>query len=182
MESTVEPDLLLCISPDNQMLHVGPASEVLPHVALSATVDPQARAAPAPSPLEVYDVEGRRIPPDRLQQLADSGAAAARRAAGGFDDPDRFLPVRGRERESRRTLLRRINESLDFAQAYLREHPVAGNQGPGIPAATEVPRPRGTYAEVLQALSAQLAPLDPNVQSNRGNWFHNLWHNANGTF
>lgn len=209
METTPEPDLLLCISPDNRMMHIGPASEVLRHVAVSAAAggspaQPSATARTAPkrmpvtahqpstaAPLEVYDIAGRRIPPDRLAELAQPGAPSqptagrdtvlARRLPGGFDDPEHFPPAGSSHRESRRTLLRRINESLDFAQAYLTEHPQAGYQGPGIPPATEVPRPTGTYAEVLQALASQLAPLDPNVQSNRGNWFHNLWHAANGT-
>lgn len=185
---TVDPDLLLCISPDNRMLHVGRAPEVLPHVALSAAVAPTARAIQQPAPLEVYDVTGRRVPPQELQHLADvadpGGMSAARRAKrtpGSFTDPDRFVPVHHPDRETRRTLLRRVNASLDFVQAYLTAHPEAGYQGPGVPAATEVPRPEGTYAEVLQGLADQLYPLDPNVQSNRGNWFHNLWHAANGT-
>jgi hypothetical protein len=183
-----DPDLLLCISPDNTMLHVGPAAEVLPHVALSAEAQPaaaktQLRLPPAPKPLEVYDITGRRVPPVRLPELAqptDGGATAARRR-GGFGDPNRFPPVDHPSRPDRRRLRRRINQSLDFAQAYLTAHPEAGQRGPGIPPATDVPRPRGGYAEVLQALADQLSPLDPNVQTNRGNWFHNLWHAANGT-
>jgi hypothetical protein len=181
MEITVEPDLLLCISPDNRMLHVGPAAEVLPHVALSAAVNTGARAVQRPAPLEVFDVTGRRVAPEELQRLADAGTRRARQAPDGFGDPDRFVPVQRPARVSKRVLLRRIYASLDFAQAYLTEHPEAGNQGPSIPPATQVPRPVGTYPEVLQALAAQLAPLDPDVQSNRGNWFHNLWHAANGT-
>ena len=181
MEITVQRDLLLCISPDNHMMHVGPASEVLPHVALSAAADVDSRTAVRPAPLEVYDITGRRVAPDGLRQMADAAARGARRSPDSFGDPDRFEPVRKPGRVSRRVLLRRINESLDFAQAYLTDHPDAGVQGPGIPPATEVPRPEGTYPEVLQALANELSPLDPNVHSNRGNWFHNLWHAANGT-
>lgn len=181
MGNTVEPDLLLCISPDNTMLHVGRAPEVLPHVALSASTAASARGRKRPVPLEVYDITGRRVPPRELPRLVTAPGHRVERPPGEFGDPDSFEPVRGRDRESRRTLLRRIESSLDFVQAYLTAHPEAGYQGPGIPPVTEVPRPRGTYPEVLQALADQLYPLDPHVHSNRGNWFHNLWHAATGT-
>ena len=109
--------------------------------------------------------------------------AARRRppALTALRDPTVFAPADDDARPSQADLLRRIDEALDFAQSYLSAHPEAGNQGVGIPAATEVPRPHGSYPEVLEALAAELSPLDPDVQSNRGNWFHNLWHAANGT-
>ena len=188
MTIKVEPDLLLCISPDNHMLHVGPAREVLPHVALSATTTTKSRSQRPPQPLEVYDIRGVRISPDRLPQLASAGEGSEAEAREGiskrsdpFMEPTRFVPSAGGERQSRRVLLRRVNQALDFAQAYLTAHPEAGFRGPGIPRATEVPRSDGGYADLLQVLATELSPLDPNVHSNRGNWFHNLWHAANGT-
>lgn len=189
MATTIDTDLLLCISPDNRMLHVGPAAEVLPHVALSATSTSRSRTQRPPQPLEVYDLRGARIAPDRLRQLASAGDRPAgtelregiARTPDPFSDPHRFVPAGKEMRQSRRILLRRVNEALDFAQAYLTEHPEAGSRGPGIPRATEVPRSDGGYAALLAVLAAELSPLDPNVHSNRGNWFHNLWHAANGT-
>jgi hypothetical protein len=189
MAITIEPDLLLCISPDNRMLHVGPAREVLPHVALSATTTTKSRTQRPPQPLEVYDIRGARISPDRLPQLASAGGASSdaelregiSKTTDPFADPTRFVPTIGGERQTRRVLLRRVNQALDFAQAYLTAHPEAGSRGPGIPTATEVPRSHGGYADLLQVLANELSPLDPNVHSNRGNWFHNLWHAANGT-
>jgi hypothetical protein len=189
MAITIEPDLLLCISPDNRMLHVGPAREVLPHVALSATTATKSRTQRPPKPLEVYDIRGARISPDRLPKLASAGGASSdaelregiSKTTDPFADPTRFVPTIGGEHQTRRVLLRRVNQALDFAQAYLTAHPEAGSRGPGIPTATEVPRSHGGYADLLQVLANELSPLDPNVHSNRGNWFHNLWHAANGT-
>ena len=189
MTITIESDLLLCISPDNRMLHVGPAVEVIPHVALSATTAAKSRTQRPPQALEVYDIRGVRITPARLRQLAATGkgTSGAELRQGGakgsdpFGDPTRFVPSGDGERQSRRVLLRRVNEALDFAQAYLTGHPESGFRGPGIPRATEVPRGDGGYADVLQVLATELSPLDPDVHSNRGNWFHNLWHAANGT-
>lgn len=198
MEISVESDLLLCISPDNRMMHVGPAAAVLPHVELSARAalddeaGPDSARRPHPprprlEPLEVYDVTGRQIPPAELPTLATAAEQRQQRRPaggsdpGGFDDPAGFVPVPHPRPADQHRLLDRINESLDFVQAYLTAHPEAGAQGPNIPPKTEVPRPTGSYPEVLAALSSELAPLDPKVQSNRGNWFHNLWHAATGT-
>ncbi|HEY5979702.1 MAG TPA: hypothetical protein VIT41_08705 [Microlunatus sp.] len=189
MTIEVESDLLLCISPDNRMLHVGPAAEVIPHVALSATSASRTRTRRPPQPLEVYDLRGARISPDRLRRLATAGEHPAdtelregiAKSSDPFSDPQRFVPAGKEVRQSRRLLLHRVNEALDFVQAYLTAHPEAGFRGPGIPRATEVPRSKGGYADLLQVLATELSPLDPAVHSSRGNWFHNLWHAANGT-
>ena len=59
------------------MLHVGPAREVLPHVALSATTTTKSRSQRPPQPLEVYDIRGARVSPDRLPQLASAGEGSS---------------------------------------------------------------------------------------------------------
>jgi hypothetical protein len=196
-----ESDLVLAISPDNRMMHVGPACELLDHV-LRAREDPS-----APLGLELYDVTGRRrsihslhtqwcSAPDepeepealgvRVDQLevdegevdeleldqleADQGEVDEREADG--------REVADRRRPRQRVLLRRIRESLDLGQSVLSAHPELGNQGPNVPPATEVPRPEGSYPEVLERLAFEFSPLAP---GNRGNWLHNLYHAATGT-
>jgi hypothetical protein len=122
--------------------------------------------------MEYFDIVGRRVSLTEVVQQASAGAAADFENDGG--------PFQGKDRwaKQRRILLRRINAALDRAQAYLTEHPEAGDQGPNFPVETEVPRPTGSYQSVLAQLSGLFVPLEG--QSNRGNWFHNLWHAARG--
>ena len=172
----VQSNLLLCISPDNHMLHVGPALDVMAHV----LVDVAPIESIPPTPLEVYDITGRRL---TFKEIGDLAGAVAGEPAP-LERQGRsiiFAPPAKDGCVTEATLLRRIGESLDFAQSYLTAHPEAGDQGPNVPPVTEVPRPQGSYAEVLEGLAGELFPLNPNTQTHSANWFHNLWHAATGT-
>lgn len=173
MTTLVETNLVLGISPDNELLHVGPAEALLHHLGVNTAHNPKSISSTAAlDELEYFDIVGR---PVSREEFAQQAGATGTRVLN--DDCD---TSQGKDRwaENRCVLIGRINAALDFAQAYLTEHPEAGNQGPNFPVETEVPRPTGSYQAVLAQLSGLFVPL--NAHSNRGNWFHNLWHAAHG--
>jgi hypothetical protein len=173
MTGIVETDLVLGISPANDLMHVGPASALLHHLSVATAQNlALTSSTSALDEMEYFDIVGRPVSLTEFAQQASSGATADFGRDSG--------PVKGKDpwAKRRRILLRRINAALDFAQAYLTEHPEAGNQGPNFPVETEVPRPTGSYQSVLAQLSGLFVPLEG--LSHRGNWFHNLWHAARG--
>lgn len=166
ISNPVQSDLVLAISSDNHMLHVGPAAEMVNHL----------RGDPAAKQLEFYDARGQRRSIDSLESLEGDGAEAQAAGNGGVEDVMRTAPPElGKNQQ---VLLRRIRAALDFAQTVLTARPELGEQGPNFPVETEVPRPHGSYPEVLEQLTVAFDSLAP---SNRGNWLHNLYHAATGT-
>lgn len=154
----MQSDLVLAINVDNGLVHVGPGGELVEHITVVTKKDRDPLLG-----FEFYDICGSRL--------------ILKKVDGHFALTESKSPIEVDEQ----TLLERIYEGLTILQRYLDENPDAGNQGGGRPPITTVPRPEGSFPDVLEQLAQLMSPLDPDARPDQGNWFHNLWHAATGT-
>lgn len=168
--------LVLAITSDDSLLHVGGASGVLAH--LAPPIPPRPGAAPRSSPprFTPHAVTGTTVdatPGSCLQLFDDSGVRLTIRSPRKNST---LVAVHPRDVVSERVLLARISAALDHLQSTLDANPHLGKDGPIQH--DSVPRPEGSLIEVLTQLATFFEPLDPRIPSNRGNWLHNLAHAA----
>ncbi|WP_116947182.1 hypothetical protein [Jiangella endophytica] len=142
-------DLVLAISADHTFLHVGTTEAMLAHLPAGHDDHPDERV------VELYDATGRRLWPVVTAELVVAGFGPD----GGAADPD--------------AVAARVATALELAQRRLTADPGLGRQQ-SLPPATEVPRPKGSLADVLDALNGEL-DVRPGP-GHRAGWFHNLFH------
>lgn len=177
--------VVLAISHDNLMVHCGPAVDLIAHVGVAAHNPPIAAPAPTRPPMLLRrttggaPLTGRPLGGPMLEYFDIHGEGLGAPRGGAFAPLAAGEPVDLKAR--RRILLARIDEGLDNLQRALDENPELGNRGPGLPPLLAVPRPTGSYRDVVTELADWFFPLNPQIHLNRGNWFHNLWHAATGT-
>ncbi|SDS10261.1 hypothetical protein [Jiangella sp. DSM 45060] len=142
-------DLVLAISADHTFLHVGTVEAMLAHLPGGHDDHPDERV------VELYDAAGRRLWPVVTAELVVTGFVPG----AGPGDPD--------------AVAARVATALELAQQRLTADPDLGRQQ-SLPTATEVPRPKGSLADVLGALNDEL-DVRPGP-GHRAGWFHNLFH------
>ena len=155
-----DAELVLAISSDNTFLHVDELGSLIGHLHRHA----EESAAPSAAAhthdervVQFFDAMGYRLLPKLNPDLQLVGFTVS------ADDP-----------MSAELLLARIGEALDAAQARLDADPELGNQQ-SLPAATAVPRPTGSLADVLGSLAEEF-DMGSAHGGHRAGWFHNLFH------
>jgi hypothetical protein len=157
-----DDELVLAIATTDDWLHAGRVSEVLDHARShrggqghpggSGLLHPESGRL-----LDFFDADARRVHPvldDRLE------VGVLVRTEG---DPD------GEVRD-------RIERVLARAQHFLEENP-GGGPAAHWPARTQVPRPDGSFEEVVAALRTA---TNGSRNSHSGGWLHNLMHAMGG--
>jgi hypothetical protein len=167
--------LVLAITRDDTLLHVGSAGGVVAHLA-PVRGRPKAPLRTTRSLFTPHAVtlEAVEVSPARSIQLFD--AAGVRLTIRSPLKNPTVAAVQPPDVLPEKYLLARISAVLDHMQAALDANPDLGKDGPLQH--DSVPRPEGSLAEVLSQLAASFEPLDPQTPSNRGNWLHNLAHAA----
>ncbi len=165
--------LVLAISSDDSMLHVGSASGVLAHLAPPSPKRPGRPSPPHFTPHAVTRTAVGVTPGSCLQLFDVSGVRLTIRSPRKNST---LAAVHPPEVVPERALLARISAALDHMQSVLDANPALGKDGQIQH--DSVPRPEGSLIEVLTQLAVFFDPLDPKIQTNRGNWLHNLAHAA----
>ena len=169
--------LVLAITSDDSLLHVGSASGVIAHLAYSAPVTPEVaslRRSTTPfTPHATTHATVEATPTSSIQLFDASGTRLTIRSPR--KNPT-LAAVHPPDVSSETGLLARISAALDQMQSALDANPQLGKDGPIQH--DSVPRPDGSLVEVLTQLAAFFEPLDPRIATNRGNWLHNLAHAA----
>lgn len=186
-----DPDeLVLAISNDDTVLHVGSAHAVRGHLLRSRPIPPrQPGELPGAVPAELIAPPSQPDFAPHALRLADIAQTPLPAGLQLFDARGQRLTLTGLAAQStfravipadvvpEAVMLARITAALDHMDALLAHEPELGNDPPRQHA--EVPRPQGcTLPEVLAELEGFFFPLDPDIASNRGNWLHNLAHAA----
>lgn len=170
-------DLVLAITSDDSLLHVGPASGVTAHLAPRISARPEVasqRTSPSPfTPHAVTRATVEATPAGSIQLFDASGVRLTIRSPR--KNPT-VVAVHPPDVVPEQVLLARISAALDHMQSALDANPDLGKDGPIQH--DSVPRPEGSLVEVLTQLAALFEPLDPRIATNRGNWLHNLAHAA----
>lgn len=191
-------ELVLAISSNDSILHVGTAQAVRDHLLAkrsSSPGPPPPPPPPGPPPPEGADPVELAGPPSRprfephLMRLSEASltplpsglqlfdARGQRLTLTGLGAAASFRAVLPPDVVSEEVLLARIAAALDHLDELLVQQPELGVDPPRRH--VQVPRPQGcTLPDVLAELDRSFFPLDPNIASNRGNWLHNLAHAA----
>ena len=158
-----DDELVLVIATTDDWLHAGTVSEVLEHARWhrDGTGHPGGPDEPRPEHgrlLDVFDAQARRVQPV-LDERFEVGALIR-----PDEEPDPEVRYR-------------IERVLDLAQEFLDESPQGAAAAVRWPVGVEVPRPDGSFEDVVAALGSA-TNVRPNAHS--AGWFHNLLHAMRG--
>ncbi len=144
--------LVLAITPQDNLLHVGTAAALLGHLH-EEDLD-----------LEFYDATGQRLRPVK--------DAATGKTDGLVPDPEAGSPGAA----DRQLLIDRIDVFQARVQVVLDRRMAEGYYDPDPPPWVRAPRVDGELKEMLLALDALDGSLPDPTEPDPGSPLHNLWH------